>query len=186
MSPSRIRTAATLGVLTIVLLLALVWGWNRATSPLPGFGDEEGDNQALCLPRGVKKGKEVTPRMVVVNVANAGTETGLADSVQRQLTDRGFAPGRTENAPSDIDVDRIQVWADDPTSPAAVLVASQFYDAPVSRPQANLGTGIVVVVGDDFIKLAKGRASVTTERFVRICSPNPARASTDADTDADA
>lgn len=175
MPPSRVRAAATLGVLALILLLALVWGWSRATSPLPGFGDDDEEAQALCVPRGVKKGKEVVPRMVVVNVANAGTETGLADKVQRQLSSRGFAPGRTENAPSGVDVDRIQVWSDDPSSPAAALVASQFYDAPVSRPQANLGSGIVVVVGDDFIKLAKGKASVVTDRFVRICAPNPDR-----------
>ena len=56
-------------------------------------------------------------------------------------------------------------------SPAVALVASRLgADAKIVRRRAS-GSGVVVVVGDGFKRLAKGRQLVVAKQDAEICSP---------------
>jgi len=169
----RIRTAATLGVLTILMLLALVWGWTKLTEPVPSLSPTDQEPAEACSLRTVAKGEKVDPAEVTVSVFNAGTTDGQATKTMARLVTRGFAAGDTGNAPSGTDVDKVQIWADDPKNPAVRLVRSHLGKAVKVRPAPEeLGVGVVIVVGDEFKKLADGDRAVTARADAQICSPN--------------
>ncbi len=170
----KLRTAITLGVLIIVLLLGLVWGWTKLVEPLPGLsGDPDETPEAACSVRSVAKGEKVDPGEVTVSVFNAGTTDGLATKTMEQLANRGFAPGETGNATS-ANVDRVEVWAEDARNPAVRLVTSYLgRSAKVVTPEGEaLGDGVVVVVGDDFRRVRPGRKFVRARDDVEVCSPD--------------
>jgi hypothetical protein len=172
---SKLRSAVTLGVLTVLLLLGLVLGWTKLTEPLPSLSVNTDETPlAACSERTVTKGEKVDIGEVTVSVFNAGTTDGLATKTLQKLETRGFAPGETGNAPSGTDVRKVQIWADDPKNPAVRLVSSHLgrsvkVVAPTGEP---LGVGVVVVVGDDFGKLTQGRKFVRAKADAQVCSPN--------------
>lgn len=51
------RTAITISVLGLLLLVAAIWGWGAATEPLPEKADT-----AICVDRDVDAGEKVFPR----------------------------------------------------------------------------------------------------------------------------
>jgi hypothetical protein len=171
----KLRSAITLGVLTILLLLGLVWGWTKLTEPLPGLSGSTDETQiAACSERTVAKGERVDIDEVTVSVYNAGTTDGLATKTLQKLETRGFAPGETGNAPSGTEVKKVQIWADDPKNPAVRLVSSHLGKsvkvvAPTGDP---LGVGVVVVVGDNFTTLSQGAKFVKARTDAEVCSPN--------------
>jgi hypothetical protein len=171
----RLRSAITLGVLIIVMLLGLVWGWTKLVAPLPGLsGDPDEDLEAACSVRTVAKGEKVQPDEVTVSVFNAGTTDGLATKTMEQFQTRGFAPGETGNAPRATEVNRVEVWAEHPRNPAVRLVASYLgRSVKVVNPKGEaLGLGVVVVVGDDFRRVTRGARFVTSRVDAEVCSPN--------------
>lgn len=160
------RTAATLAVLGCILLLAAVWGWSALTDPFPGKAD-----LPTCVATRVPQGEKVYPDQVVVSVFNAGTREGLAGRTMQLFTDQGFIEGDSGNAPSRARVSNAEIWTDDPTSPAVLLVASRFGPDPKIVRRDTTGTGVVVIVGDGFQELREGRKSVRATEDSEICSP---------------
>ena len=170
----RLRAAATLGVLAILMLLAVAVGWAALTEPLPELTTDDRPPPA-CVSRQVAAGERVEVSQVTVSVFNAGRTDGLASSTMADFLTRGFGRGQTGNAPPDVDVRRAQIWAPDPLNPAVRLVRSHLgRQATVVRPSRRpLGLGVVVVVGDDFRRLVKGLPAVRATRPARICVPTP-------------
>jgi lambda repressor-like predicted transcriptional regulator len=163
----RLRSAATLAVLVVLLLVALVWGVSALTRPFPAA-----EVIPDCVDTQVAQGAEVTTDQVVVSVFNASTRNGLASQTLSRLVTRGFVPADTGNAP-EVEVKGVQVWADDPQNPAVDLVAQQFRKARVV-PGSSLGPGVVVVVGDGFKSLRPQKGapeSVTAAANAVVCTP---------------
>jgi len=158
------RSAVTLSVLGVLLVVAALWGWSAATDPLPGKVDTP-----LCVTKVVPSGEKVFPQDVTVSVYNASDREGLAGRTMQLLTDEGFAEGTSGNVTARIDV--VQIWTVEPKSPAVRLVASRFgADVEIERRNPP-GVGVAVVVGDDFQDLVKGRKTVIAESDSEICSP---------------
>ncbi len=160
-----VRTALTLAALALLLCLAALWGWTAATKPLPAKVDS-----AVCVDTAVSKGDKVYPQQVTVSVLNGGQREGLAGRTMQLFKDRGFAEGTAGNAAS-AKVRVAEIWTEDPDSPAVRLVASVLGKGVEVKQQTSPGAGVTVVVGDEFRKLAKGRASVTSTEDTEICSP---------------
>jgi len=171
-----IRSAATLGVLTILLLLGIVWGWSHLTAPFPSLSDAGGDGtpESSCTDRTVKAGETIHSNMITVSVFNAGTTEGLATKVIEQLQARGFAPGNTGNAPRTVDdPGTAVVYSNAPTDPAVRLVARQFGRGTqvVKQSGEPLGIGIVVVVGNDVKKLSPADRAIVADVTSSVCGP---------------
>lgn len=169
----RVRAAATLVVLAILMLLALAVGWAALTEPLPEL-DVEPDNPPACVARTILAGQRVGIRQVTVSVFNAGRTEGQASVTMAELATRGFGQGTTGNAPRDAEVQRVQIWAPDPQNPAVRLVRSHLggRSVPVvTAPRQPLGPGVVIVIGDRFQQPARGAPFVQATRVARICSP---------------
>lgn len=170
---ARLRTTLTLAVLGVLVLVGLSWGWSAVTAPLP-----ESEETPICTDTLVTAGTRVYPDQVLVSVANAGNREGLAGRVMQLLTDADFGAGRTDNAPPDAEVEFAEIWTDEPRNPAVRLVRSRLGErAKVVEAESDL-PGVTVIVGDEFNKLRKGRASTRSDEDWRICKP-PAEADTD-------
>jgi hypothetical protein len=159
------KTALTLAVLAGLLGFAASWGWSELTAPLPGL-----TKAATCVETPVEQGDTVTPEQVTVSVLNAGRRSGLASRTMTALTDAGFNKGDSGNAPPKSGVVYAQIWTDDPSSPAVALLSSWLDRVKVVQRDVNQ-VGVVLVVGDNFRRLAKGKASVTATKPTTICSP---------------
>ena len=159
------RTTITLAVLAALVLIGAVLGWTQLTKPFPGKADA-----AVCVPRTVSAGSRIYPQDVTVSVLNAGDREGLAGRTMASLAQGGFSAGSLANAPAGTEVSFAQIWTTDPGSPAVRLVASKLGPrADVVRRDAT-AAGVVVVVGDRFEDLAKGRPWVTATQDTAICT----------------
>jgi hypothetical protein len=164
--PQAGRSAIVLGGLSLLLVVVAAWGWNAATEPLPGQADS-----SKCVEQTVDQGQRVFANQVTVSVYNASDRNGLASRTMGLFTDSGFGEGDTGNAPRDADVVRAQIWTETPRSPAVQLVASRLGpDVRVVRRDQR-GAGVMVLVGDEFTKLVKGRRSVRAAEDATICGP---------------
>ncbi|GAB6987037.1 LytR C-terminal domain-containing protein [Nocardioides pyridinolyticus] len=160
------RTAITISVLGLMLVVAAVWGWSAATDPLPQKVDT-----AICVDRAVPAGDKVFPQDVTVSVYNAGTREGLAGRVMQELTDAGFHEGNSGNAAPTVRVPVVQVWTLEPRNPDVLLVASRLgADVDIQRREP-VGFGVTVVVGDGFAEVRDGRKAVVARADATICSP---------------
>ena len=168
--PAGLRTALTLGVLAVLLLVMLTWGWSNATAPLPGGGEAE--DSGVCEPWTVVEGERLAAAQVEVTILNAGTRDGLAGAVMDGFVERGFREGTSSNAPRDTEVAKVQVWAADKRDPAVVLVRSVLppWGGETAVDLVDL-PGVVVVVGNDFGDLRPGRSSVTAKQEGAACAP---------------
>jgi LytR cell envelope-related transcriptional attenuator len=175
----RLRTALTLIVLMMIIGFGAKWGWAKATKPLP---QAEVTATGLCRTIQVSAGDKVTPEDVVVSVFNGSDRAGLAQRTRGLFVDQGFGAGEVNNAPKNTGVENAEIWAANPDDPAVVLVASRLKDVDIVEGPV-LGDGVVVLVGDKFSGLAKGKASVTAKADVEICAPQPVESS-DADPEA--
>jgi len=160
------RSAATIGVLCLLLVVGAAWGWSALTAPFPGKADAP-----VCESRSIQKGEKVFPSQVVVSVYNAGERAGLAGRTMSLFTDRGFHPGESGNAPRNAKVKVVQVWTTDPKNPAVQLVVSQLRPAHTVVRHRALGAGITVVVGDRFPGLGKKKPFVRAAGATQICAP---------------
>ena len=174
---SRATSAATLAVLTILCLLALLFGIQALTGDLPDDPIVKSPD-VTCVDQEVTAGTKVRPADVMVSVFNGGTRSGVASKTMSTLQIRGFTAGKTDND-RDARVKRVEVRGD-PGNPAVQLVAAQFGpDTAVNNLPRNLGSssnpstelGIVVVIGDDFEKMGRRVRSVRAEEDTTICSP---------------
>ena len=160
------RTAITISVLGLVLVVAAVWGWSAATDPLPDKVDT-----AICVDRTVAEGDKVFPQDVTVSVYNAGNRVGLAGRVMQELTDAGFHEGTSGNAAPTVRVPVAQVWTLEPQDPDVLLVASRLGDDVDVLRREPVGFGVTVVVGDGFTEVQDGRKAVVASADATICSP---------------
>jgi hypothetical protein len=167
----RLRSALTLVVLCLMMLLGLVWGWSALTQPLPSLITTE-EPTGPCSDRVVAEGEKVDRDEVTVSVYNAGRTAGQASTTMQALVQRGFGAGETGNAPSGTHVGAVQIWANDPDNPAVRLVASQFGKSAKVVKRDPLGVGVTVVVGDDVGPMAKGHPYARASTETTVCSPN--------------
>ncbi len=165
-----VRTALTLVVLVVLLVVGVLVGWTQLTKPL-GAPDLSAEEPPACVDRVVEAGSKIGPGDVTVSVYNGGTQDGLAGRTLEKLANRGFGIGESGN--SQVRVPRIQVWAEEP-SPAVFLVRTHLGKKPgdvtVVR-RAGLGPGVTVVVGDNWSGMKKGRRQLPVDEDVTICSP---------------
>ena len=161
-----VRSAVTMGVLCLLLLVGAAWGWSALTAPFPGKADPP-----ICEDRSVQKGEKVFASQVVISVYNAGERTGLAGRTMALFTDRGFRKGESGNAPKDAKVPVVQVWTPDLKNPAVRLVVRQLRARHSVVKHAALGAGVTVVVGDGFHGLGRKRDFVRARTATQICSP---------------
>lgn len=157
MSPTRedrrSLSAVTLLTLLAVLVVFALIGWSQLTAPGPW--ETEAADSDECIP-GLAKGDLVRTTDITVSVYNAGTRSGLASQTQEELTARGFLPGDIGNAPDDLEsVREVKVLARSKDDPAAGLVARQFAAGLVPTRHEDIGSGVEVVVGDQFDGLVK-------------------------------
>jgi len=160
------RSAVTIAVLCTLLLIGALWGWSEATKPLPGKAEAP-----TCVSQVIERGEKLYPDQVVVSVFNAGTREGLAGRTMRLFVDEGFREGASGNAPARARVARAEIWTADPASPAVALVASRLGSGTRIVRRRATGSAVVVIVGDRFTRLAKGRELVVAKRDTEICTP---------------
>lgn len=174
MTSRAARTALTLTVLVLVVLIGAVLGWKMLTQPLPSAPSAEPEGP--CTEETVSRGKVIRPGMVTVSVYNAGTRGGLADDTLTRFARAGFGSGDTGNMPDGTKVRRAQVWVASKSDPQGRLVASYLGPkVPVLRKDDLPGPGVNVVVGNNFPdRLLQGKKKVTAHTDVTICRPQPA------------
>jgi hypothetical protein len=157
-----LKSALTLAVLGLLMVVAAVWGWAALTEPFP-----QEEPVAICEDTTVTAGTEVRRDQVVVSVFNGSGRSGLAGATIAELTERGFVEGDVGDSPQPAAT--TQIWADDPTNPAVQLVRQQFKKARVVTGD-TLGVGVVVVVGEKFKALRpKQVESVVVESDATFC-----------------
>ena len=165
---ARSRSAATLGVLALIVVIAVLWALHKVTSPFP----EKAAPAPICEDTTVSAGQTVQTGQVLVNVLNAGGKAGLAQSVLASLGQFGFAPGKLGNAADDVHHGiAAQVWSSHPHGAAARLVASYLGPDVTVKRHASDYLGITVVVGDSFQQVHRGMASIKAAGDTTVCEP---------------
>lgn len=164
---ARVRSAATLGVLAVLLVIGVAWAWSAVTEPFP-----EKEKQPACTVSPVAEGDRLTPGDVLVNVLNGSTTEGLAGETMDALVRKGFAEGAKGNTTSAAaSTSGALIWADDPDSTAAKLLKSYFGKGTQIVQQSTAESGITVVVGEGFPGIREGRKSIKATSDGYVCSP---------------
>jgi hypothetical protein len=163
------KSALTLGVLALLLLVGVSWGFAQVTEPFPGKVDPP-----ICVDTSFPSGERIYPQDVTVSVLNASNREGLAGRIMAEFVDdQGFAEGEIGNAPEGTQVQRVEIWTKNPDNPAVLLVRSRLGQAEVLEKPVPGAAGIVVVVGNDFEDLFDGgRPSIITEDDIVVCGPS--------------
>ena len=163
---AHLKTLLTLGVLAVLLLLGITWGWSAVTSPFP-----QSAKTPICVTTTVHSGDRVAAPDVTVSVFNASDRVGLAESTMASFEDQGFGDGKVGNAPKGTTVFYAQVWTQNPQSPDVRLVLSRLGPKASVHRKASRGPGVTVMVGQQFDKIVAGKSSVKVTRTAQICSP---------------
>lgn len=168
MDRRAVLSASTLTVLSLILVLAAVWGWN-ALFPDPA---DESDSPAVAAPTCTPttgEGRRIRTREITVSVYNAGDRAGQAGRVLAALEDRGFRAGAIGNAPEGVEVARAQVWAASEDDPAAQLLARHLGRRTPVVAGERLGPGLTVMVGNNWNKLARAPRAIRVEPEEETC-----------------
>jgi hypothetical protein len=173
MGRREITTTITMLVLCGVLVLGAVWGWRSLFADLPA---EEASaprpSGPSCTTEEVDAGQRLRSSQVRVSVFNGGNRSGLADETMSRLANRGFKRGAVGNAPSDVNVRRVEVWSTQENDAEARLVARQFGKRlKVTVSDQDLGPGVDVIVGNAFRGFVKGPRSVKVRAPEEVCVP---------------
>jgi hypothetical protein len=171
MGRREVTTAVTMLVLCGIVAFGALWGWRSLFAEVDSDA-AAADPDRSCATDRLRPGDRLLSTQVRVSIFNAGTRSGLADTIAAALRERGFRVGDVDNAPSDSRVDRVQVRSTERNDVAARLVAKQFgSEMRVRRSEQNLGRGVDVVVGDRFGQLAPASQFVTVGTAQRVCLP---------------
>lgn len=165
------RTPITLAVLVVLVVGGAIVGWRLATQSVPTLSTS--DDRVRCKTVRLRPGDQLRITQVTVNVYNAGTVPGLADDTLAELVDRGMRPGRTGNAPAELQTRRTLVLDPEPRSAAVELVKRQFKtQVRIRRVETDLGRGVDVVVGDRIPKLRNSvRSKIRVDAATEVCVP---------------
>jgi hypothetical protein len=162
----HIKTALTLTVLAVLVLVGVLWGWSALTKPFP--------HQAAakdCYPAHLQPGDRVSAPKVTISVYNASERVGLAENTMAEFQDQGFGPGEVGNAPKGTQVLYAQIWTQDRRNPAVQLVISRLGPRAHIVAHKPKGPGVTVMVGPKFGKLVQGKQSTKVSTATTICSP---------------
>ena len=162
----HVKTALTLALLVVLVLLGVTWGWSSLVSPFPHRAATK-----VCYQTRYHPGDRVSPPKVTVSVYNASQRTGLAGATMTAFQDQGFGAGSVGNAPQGAVVHYAQIWTTHRTNPAVQLVASRLGPHAAIVHKTHGGPGVVVVVGPLFQKLVQGKPSTKVTQPTTICSP---------------
>ncbi len=165
---THLKTLLTLGVLAVLLLVGLTWGWSAMTSPLPHTTDSK-----VCVPTTVEPGDRVAAPRVTISVYNASNRVGLADRTMASFEAQGFGAGEVANAPKGTTVRYAQIWTHEPQNPAVRLVLSRLGHGAHVLGKDPMGAGVTVMVGEGFRTLVNGKSSIEVKQAAQICSPPP-------------
>ena len=163
---AHLKALVTLGVLAVLLLVGVTWGWSAMTSPFPHSAKSQ-----VCVPTTLQRGDRVAAPKVTVSVFNASDRVGLAERTMASFEDQGFGPGKVGNAPKGTTVNYAQIWTHDRQDPAVRLVVSRLGPKAHIQDKNPRGPGVTVMVGTRFDKLVAGKSSVRVTQPTRICSP---------------
>jgi hypothetical protein len=163
---THVKTLLTLGVLVVLLLVGITWGWSAMTTPFPHTAKAK-----VCVPTAVEPGDRVAAPKVTVSVYNASDRPGLADRTMASFEAQGFGPGKVANAPKGTTVNYAQIWTHQPRNPAVELVLSRLGPKAHVLAKDPRGPGVTVMVGAGFGRLRDGLSSVKVTESTKICSP---------------
>lgn len=148
----------------VVFVGGLYGGWRLFTHP-PG-----GDNAYECTSQTVRAGDVLPSSLVTVDVFNGGEAEGVAGRVSSALQARGFRAGAIANSTSSIKPAAVTILTTDRSDPRVQLVARQFAKVEYRAPDIALGSGVTVLIGDDFTTLKPaGATSITATSDVTVC-----------------
>jgi len=167
-----LKTPITLLFLVVTLMAASVFGWRLLSEDAPPLSDLTAPDPT-CRTKQIGSGSELRSNQITVNVYNAGSVSGLADSTMRSLNRRGFLPGLVENAPAKTRASNVLVLDPQPKSASVRLVTTQFDGrVEVRRNSDDLADGVDVFVGDDFQGFdADAKTSVAVRNRTAVCIP---------------
>jgi hypothetical protein len=145
----HLRTAITLVVLTALVVGAGIYAWSLVTE---STGDEDEIGPLIAAPTCavVAPTDPPPPEEIGLNVYNATSRSGLAQSVAAEMRERGFAILDVANDPTTrtvIHVAEIRATAED--NPGVDLLLSQFPGA-VFYPDERTEPSIDLVLGEAF------------------------------------
>jgi len=163
---THLKTLLTLGVLAVLLLVGVTWGWSAMTTPFPHTADAK-----VCIPTTVEPGDRVAAPKVTISVYNASDRVGLADRTMASFEAQGFGAGKVANAPKGTVVNYAQVWTHEPRNPAVRLVLSRLGPKAHVLGKDPMGPGVTVMVGAGFGKPVDGKSSIKVTQTAQICSP---------------
>jgi hypothetical protein len=166
------RTPITLAVLLAILLGAAYYGWQTVVDPQT---DASGtpttptkttpSPKPTCLQKRIyPKGKTFKAAAFKVNVYNAGGVTGQAGDVLAALHAKGFKEGVAANPPAKVTATNVSILTSTPNSPQARLVQQQFKGKVLLVPGPNLGVGVDVIIGTNFVGVDTAAPTVLTLR----------------------
>jgi hypothetical protein len=160
-----VRTAVTLGVLALLLVIGVTQGLDAVSKPFP-----KSEDPPVCVDNAIGRGDVLRAGSVTVSVINAGGRTGLANATLTDLVTRGFSRGELSNVP-DPDVRSAQIWAPAGRSAAVRLVRTYLGGKVEIVERDSAVAGITVVVGNQFPGVVKGRFQVKVTADGTVCGP---------------
>lgn len=159
------RGGGVVALAFIVFVVGLAGGWQLLTNP-PGSSD----GAYSCRSRTIHAGEQLPSSLVTVDVLNGGDTAGMAGRVSTALQARGFRPGSIANSPSSVKPKAVTILTAKRSDPQVRLVAKQFTKVDYREPDIALGSGVTVVVGDEFTELKPdARPSIKAASDVTVC-----------------
>lgn len=160
-----LRTAATLGVLALLLLFGVTRGLDAVSKPFP-----KGEEPPICVETALSPGDILRVGGITVNVINAGNKSGKARATLEELEEQGFAGGQVSNRP-DPAVRSVEIRVAGGATPAARLLRTYLGSGVKMVDDQASPAGVTVVVGDRFDKVRQGRQGIRITEEATVCGP---------------